>query len=192
MSQTNSNLLDVDWSLIPEPIDDGKMAHVLNATVPGISLRSTDGSLVDVSKLLGTAVLFAYPRTGRPNEPSLTPEWDAIPGARGCTPQTCSYRDLFAELSSLNVNHVFGLSTQSTDYQLEMKERLHLPFEILSDESMQLTKAWNLPTFEVASQTLLKRFSLIIKNGIVKHVEYPIFPPSECASRVVSWLKQNP
>jgi peroxiredoxin len=111
-----------------------------------------------------------------------------IPGARGCTPQSCSFRDHFAELQALGVDHVFGLSTQDPDYQREAAERLHLPFAILSDERLELTRAMNLPTFETSGMTLLKRFTLVIEEGRVEHVFYPVFPPDRNAAEVVEWL----
>ncbi len=114
-----------------------------------------------------------------------------IPGARGCTPQSCAFRDHFAELKKLGVQDVFGLSTQGTEYQREAAERLHLPFAILSDEDLKLTRAMNLPTFE-AGGTLLKRFTLVIKDGVIEKVFYPVFPPDRNAGDVIDWLKRNP
>jgi peroxiredoxin len=128
-----------------------------------------------------------HPRTGRPGIEN--PDgWDAIPGARGCTPQTCAFRDHYAELSRLGVAQVFGLSTQGTEYQREVAERLHLPFALLSDARLALARALNLPTFEVAGMTLLKRVTLIIDDGIVVKAFYPVFPPDENAADVVAWL----
>jgi peroxiredoxin len=154
------------------------------ASVP---LRATNGDTVDLSALPGRVVVYAYPRTGKPGVEN--PEgWDMIPGARGCTPQSCSFRDHFAELKALGVDHLFGLSAQDPDYQREAAERLHLPFALLSDEHLQLTRAMNLPTFETSGMTLLKRFTLVINNGTVEHVFYPVFPPDRSASDVVEWL----
>jgi peroxiredoxin len=132
-------------------------------------------------------VVYAYPRTGQPGVDS-PPGWDLIPGARGCTPQACSFRDHFAELKGLGVQHLFGLSTQSQAYQREAAERLHLPFAILSDEHLRLTHAMQFPTFEASGMTLLKRFTLIIDDGTVRHVFYPIFPPDRSAADVINWL----
>ena len=144
------NLLEVDWSKIPAPTDDGAAAHLVGMTIPPVSLLATDDSSVTLSALAGRTVVFAYPRTGEPGKISLVDDWDMIPGARGCTPQTCSFRDLFAELKAAGANHVFGLSTQDNVYQTEMASRLHLPFPVLSDEKLLLTRALKLPTMEVA------------------------------------------
>jgi peroxiredoxin len=186
------NLTEVDWSKIPAPTDDGAAAHLIGMSVPSISLLATDDTSVGLSTLSGRIVVFAYPRTGEPGKISLVDDWDMIPGARGCTPQTCSFRDLFAELKAAGVKHVFGLSTQSNDYQAEMASRLHLPFPVLSDEKLQLTRALNLPTMEVAGLTLIKRLALIIDNGRITHVFYPVFPPDRNAADVLAWLKDNP
>lgn len=140
-----------------------------------------------VAALAGRTVVFAYPRTGRPGESN--PEgWDLIPGARGCTPQTCAFRDLYEELRSLGVEHLYGLSTQSPEYQRELAERLHLPFAILSDESLALTTALRLPTFETHGMQLLKRLTLVIRDGAIEHVFYPVFPPDRNAADVAAWL----
>ena len=157
------------------------------ASVP---LRATNGETVDLSTLRGRSVVYAYPRTGKPGIDN-PPGWDMIPGARGCTPQTCSFRDHFAEMRGLGVNHLFGLSTQDPEYQREAAERLHLPFAILSDDDLQLTRAMNLPTFETSGMTLLKRFTLIVDSGRVEHVFYPVFPPDRSASDVIDWLSAN-
>jgi len=157
------------------------------ASVP---LPSTKGELVDLSSLRRRVVVYAYPRTGRPGVEN--PDgWDMIPGARGCTPQSCSFRDHFAELTALGVDHLFGLSTQDPEYQREAAERLHLPFSILSDDQLNLTRAMNLPTFETAGMTLLKRFTLVIDDGVVKHVFYPVFPPDRSAADLIDWLSKK-
>ena len=155
------NLLEVDWSQIPAPTDDGGAAHLKGLTLPAISLRATDDNSVDLSALPGRTVVFAYPRTGEPGKISLVDDWDMIPGARGCTPQTCAFRDLFAELKAAGAAQVYGLSTQSNAYQTEMASRLHLPFPVLSDEKLALTRALNLPTMEVAGLTLIDRKSVV-------------------------------
>ena len=180
-----------DWSTIPAPQDDGATGHLVGAKMPAIGLSATDGKTVDLSTLRGRTVVYAYPRTGQPGKEN-PPGWDLIPGARGCTPQTCGFRDHFAELKGRGVDHLFGLSTQDIAYQREAAERLHLPFAILSDEHLKLTKALNLPTFETADMTLLKRFTLIIDDGIISHVFYPVFPPDRSASDVLAWLSQKP
>jgi len=189
MSQ--KNLLEVDWSQIPAPIDDGAAAHLVGMAIPPISLVATDDRSVALSGLPGRSVVFAYPRTGEPGKIALVDDWDMIPGARGCTPQTCAFRDLFAELKSAGARNVFGLSTQSNAYQTEMASRLHLPFPVLSDEKLQMTRALNLPTMEVAGQTLIKRLALIMDDGRITYVFYPVFPPDRNAGDVLAWLKEN-
>ena len=185
------NSIDVpDWTKIPAPMDDGATRHLLGLPMASIPLRATDGNDIDLSTLAGRVVVYAYPRTGMPGVEN--PQgWDMIPGARGCTPQACSFRDHFAELKGLGVDHVFGLSTQDPAYQREAAERLHLPFAILSDDQLRLTGAMNLPTFEAGGIALLKRFTLIVKDGIVEHVFYPVFPPDRSAAEVVGWLLQE-
>jgi peroxiredoxin len=186
------NLLEVDWSKIPAPVDDGGTAHLPGMAVPPVSLRATDDTMVALSALKGRTVVFAYPRTGEPGKIALVDDWDMIPGARGCTPQTCAFRDLFAELKAAGASHVFGLSTQSNEYQAEMAARLHLPFPVLSDEKLELTRALRLPTMEVAGLTLIKRLALIIDDGRISHVFYPVFPPDRNAGDVLEWLQKNP
>jgi peroxiredoxin len=151
-------------------------------------LKATDGTSVNLSKLKGRTVVYIYPRTGRPGQ-ALPEGWDAIPGARGCTPQSCAFRDHFAELKALGVEQLFGLSAQDTDYQREAVARLHLPFAILSDEKLAFARALNLPTFDVAGMTLLKRMALVIDEGVVTKVFYPVFPPDKCAENVRDWLR---
>jgi peroxiredoxin len=185
------NLLEVDWSTIPAPADDGAAAHLVGMTVPPLSLIATDDSSVTLSALPGRSVVFAYPRTGEPGKIALVDDWDMIPGARGCTPQTCSFRDLFADLKAAGARHVFGLSTQSNPYQAEMASRLHLPFPVLSDEKLALTRALKLPTMQVAGLTLIKRLALIVDNSRITRVFYPVFPPDRNAGDVLAWLKQN-
>jgi peroxiredoxin len=187
-----NNLLEVDWSKIPAPTDDGGAAHLPGMKVPSLSLRATDDTAVDLSELAERVVVFAYPRTGEPGKVSLVDDWDMIPGARGCTPQTCSFRDLFADLRAAGAKHVFGLSTQSNVYQTEMAARLHLPFPVLSDEDLKLTEALRLPTMKVAGLTLIKRLALIVDDGRITHVFYPVFPPDRNAGDVLEWLKANP
>jgi peroxiredoxin len=180
-----------DWSAIPAPLDDGTTRHLVGARMTSVPLRATDGETVDLSAIPGRVVVYAYPRMGRPGVEN--PEgWDMIPGARGCTPQSCSFRDHFAELKALGVDRLFGLSTQDSDYQREAAERLHLPFAILSDEQLTLTRAMRLPTFNADGMTLLKRFTLVIDDGTVRHVFYPVFPPDRSASDVVAWLSRQP
>ncbi|MGI9366871.1 MAG: peroxiredoxin [Rhizobiaceae bacterium] len=180
----------VDWSKLPIPEDDGGASHLPETTLPNIELKATDGNLLALSELEGTSVVFAYPMTGRPD--ILLPDgWDFIPGARGCTPQACTFRDLQQELQSAGADHLFGLSTQSTGYQREAAERLHLPFKLLSDEDGRFRKALNLPSMDVEGQTLLKRLTLIITNGQISKVFYPVFPPDRNAKDVLDWLIEN-
>jgi peroxiredoxin len=186
------NLLEVDWSTIPAPVDDGAAAHLIGMTLPPIGLVATNDTSVTLSTLPGRTVVFAYPRTGEPGKIALVDTWDMIPGARGCTPQTCAFRDLFAELKAAGAGQVFGLSTQSNAYQSEMASRLHLPFPVLSDEKLELTHALDLPTMDVAGLTMIKRMALIIDNGQISHVFYPVFPPDRNAADVLAWLKANP
>jgi peroxiredoxin len=185
-----SSIAKPDWSTLPVPEDDGAARHLPGMRVPSVRLASTDGLLVDLASVAGRTVVFAYPRTGRPGEPNPA-GWDAIPGARGCTPQACAFRDLFAELRSLGVGSVFGLSTQDSAYQREMAEREHLPFPILSDELLLLTRALRLPTFETHGMTLMKRLTLVIQDGVVEHIFYPIFPPDRNAAEVAAWRRSQ-
>jgi peroxiredoxin len=176
-----------DWAEIPAPTDDGGARHLPGSRVPSVPLTATDGSAVDLSALPGRAVVYAYPRTGPPG--AANPDgWDMIPGARGCTPQSCAFRDHFAELKGLGVSHLFGLSTQSTAYQREAAERLRLPFPLLSDERLDLARAMRLPTFEAGGMVLLKRLTLVLRDGLVEHVFYPVFPPDRSAADVAAWL----
>jgi peroxiredoxin len=173
---------------LPEPIDDGAAAHLIGRPLPQLALPSTKGRLIDLSALTAlTTVVYCYPMTGRPGQ-ALPEGWDLIPGARGCTPQTCGFRDHYLELSALQTE-VFGLSTQSTDYQQEMAQRLQLPFEILSDARYRLCNALRLPTFEVNGERLLKRLTLIIRQARIEHVFYPVFPPNASVDQVIGWLR---
>ena len=173
---------------LPVPVDDGAAAHLAGTRLPHVSLASTDRTVVELATLPGAVVVFAYPRTGRPGEPSLVDDWDAIPGARGCTPHTCGFRDLHAEFTALGAR-VFGLSTQDSSYQREMVERLHVPFPVLSDADLTLTNALRLPTMEVAGQTLLKRIAWIARDGVIARVFYPVFPPDKNAEEVLAALR---
>lgn len=183
-----TNLLTVDWSTIPAPQDDGAARHLAGTRLPAIALMATSGDAVDLSTLRGRSVVYAYPMTGQPGVP-LPDGWDMLPGARGCTPQSCAFRDHAAELRAAGADHIFGLSTQSTAYQAEAAERLHLPFPLLSDADLLLAKALNLPSFTVGKMTLMKRLTLVIRNGQIEHVFYPVFPPDQNAPEVVRWLK---
>lgn len=179
-----------DWSKIPAPEDDGATLHLIGMPFASVPLAATDATTVNLSTLPGRTVVYAYPRTGRPGVPN--PDgWDLIPGARGCTPQSCSFRDHSAKLKALGVEHLFGLSTQDPSYQREAAERLHLPFPLLSDEQLRLTTAMRFPTFEVDGMKLLKRFTLLIQGGVIEHVLYPVFPPDRSASDVMAWLQSS-
>jgi peroxiredoxin len=176
-----------DWSIIPAPQDDGATDHLPGTAWPEIALAGTDGAVHDLSASKGRVVVYVYPRTGVPGEPN--PDgWDQIPGARGCTPQSCSFRDHAAELKAAGVAAIFGLSTQDSSYQAEAAERMHLPFPLLSDADLALTKALDLPTFEVDGMVLIKRMALIVTDGVIERVFYPVFPPDRNAADVLAWL----
>jgi len=174
---------------LPVPVDDGACDHLPGLSLPSLALTATDGRMVDLSALLSRSVVYVYPRTGRPDQ-EMPDGWNAIPGARGCTPQSCAYRDHHAELKALGAR-VFGLSTQETPYQREVASRLHLPFPLLSDESLAFGDALRLPTFRVAGMTLIKRLTLIVTDGVIEQVFYPVFPPDADAERVIAWLRDQ-
>ena len=180
------NLVELPPDL-PVPVDDGACDHLAGMRLPSLSLPATDGAMGDLSTLPGRSVVYVYPRTGRPDQP-LPTGWNEIPGARGCTPQSCAYRDLASELAALGTR-VFGLSTQDTAYQQEAAARLHLPFPLLSDERLQLATALALPTFQVDGMTLIKRLTLVIDDGAIETVFYPVFPPDADAGNVIEWLR---
>jgi peroxiredoxin len=175
---------------IPVPQDDGAARHLAGMKLPDLALPATSGAAVNLANLKGRTVVYIYPRTGVPGV-DAPPGWDDIPGARGCTPQSCGFRDHAGELARLGVKHLFGLSTQDTAYQQEAATRLHLPFAILSDESLALTRALKLPTFSAAGMTLLKRMALVIDDGIITKAFYPVFPPDKNAADVVAWLQTS-
>jgi len=175
---------------LPVPQDDGACDHLAGMKLPSIALPSTRGQMVDLSKLRGGTVIYIYPRTGRPDQEVPT-GWNEIPGARGCTPQSCAFRDHYEELKRAGAAQVFGLSTQDSAYQREAVERLHLPFELLSDEKLAFARALELPTFEVDGMMLIKRITLILRGGVIAKVFYPVFPPDRNASEVIAWLGIN-
>lgn len=184
---TNPNVLPQD---LPVPQDDGGARHLTGMRLPDVTLPATSGAPVNLSKLRGRTVVYVYPRTGVPGQHN--PDgWDMIPGARGCTPQSCSFRDHFAEMKELGVAQLFGLATQDTAYQSEMAERLHLPFAVLSDAALTLTNALKLPTFVAGGMTLLKRMAWVIDEGVMSQVFYPVFPPDQNAAEVVAWLRSK-
>ena len=186
------NLMQVDWSKIPAPHDDGAARHLEGLRLPDLALAATDGRSIALARCQGRTVVYAYPRMGKPGQIAIVEGWDAIPGARGCTPQSCAFRDHFSELSAAGADQVFGLSTQDSAYQAEAVQRLHLPFAILSDESLALAKAIGLPTMQVADLTLLKRLAMVIDDGRITKVFYPVFPPDRNAGDVLAWLRDNP
>jgi peroxiredoxin len=188
MARTD-NLYELPRDL-PVPVDDGACDHLVGMRLPSVPLLSTAGRRVDLANLVGSTVVYCYPRTGRPDQ-EPPQGWNDIPGARGCTPQSCAFRDHYQTLQHLGAR-VFGLSTQDTDYQREAVERLHLAFELLSDAALALTRALRLPTFEVESMTLIKRLTLIIDDGRIVKVFYPVFPPDQNAAEVLDWLSRNP
>ena len=185
---------ETDWVHLPDklpvPTDDGACDHLVGVARPSLPLVATTGGNADLPRIPGCVVVFAYPRTGRPNESPVVPDWDLIPGARGCTPQTCGFRDLYREFEALHC-HVYGLSSQSSDFQQEMVARLHVPFPVLRDEKLELARALRLPTFAVAGQILLKRLVLVLKDGRIKKVFYPVFPPDRSAATVLEWLREQ-
>ena len=181
----------VDVSRLPDdltpPTDDGGAAHLEGTRLPVVPLPATDGTEVDLSRLPGRFVLYVYPMTGRPDA-ALPEGWNDFPGARGCTPQSCSFRDHHAELQALGVAQVFGLSTQTTEEQREAAERLHLPYPLLSDAAGDLRRALDLPFFELDGGLYLKRMAMVITDGRIDKVFYPVFPPDRNAADVVAWL----
>lgn len=182
------NLLQLPVDL-PVPVADGACDHLPGMRLSSLALPATDGSAVDLSTLPGRNVVYIYPRTGRPDQP-LPSGWDAMPGARGCTPQSCAYRDRAAEFAALGAR-VFGLSTQDTAYQQEAVERLHLPFPLLSDDRLEFSSALGLPTFEVDGMKLIRRLTLIVNDGVIETVFYPVFPPDADAGNVAAWLRER-
>jgi peroxiredoxin len=175
---------------IPAPVDDGRARHLTGVKVPDVVLPATGGGMVNLSKLKGRTVVYVYPRTGVPGV-DPPPGWNQIPGARGCTPQSCGFRDHFADLKALGVAQVYGLSTQDTGYQQEAADRLHLPFPILSDTELNLATSLHLPMFMTSGMTLLARMALVIEDGTIVKVFYPVFPPDKSAEEVIAWLRDR-
>jgi peroxiredoxin len=172
---------------LPVPVDDGACDHLTGSSVPPIALESTRGGRVTLSALPGRIVVYCYPRTG---EDGLDPPpgWNEIAGARGCTPQTCGFRDLNGAFARIGAT-VFGMSTQTSEYQREMVARLHVPFEVLSDEHLEMVEALSLPTFDFNGMRLIKRITLFLRDGVVEHLIYPVFPPDRSAAEAVRWLE---
>jgi len=175
---------------LPVPVDDGACDHLRGMEMPAVALSSTAGDVVDVANVSreSRTVFFFFPRSGRPDEPPL-PGWDDIPGARGCTPQSCAYRDHISEFEELGVQ-VFGVSTQDTEYQRELAARTKLPYPLLSDAGLALTRSLGLPTFEAGGMTLIKRLALVVDGGCIAKVFYPVFPPDKNAEEVLTWLSR--
>jgi peroxiredoxin len=178
---------------LPVPVDDGAARHLTGSALPPVALPSTSGGLVRLDDAaISLAVVYCYPRTGRPEAIALggTERWNSIPGARGCTPQSCGYRDHYQELQRLGAT-VYGLSTQTTDYQREAVGRLRLPFALLSDAAGEFSASLRLPWFEVEGVRLLKRLTLIIGQGRIRHCIYPVFPPDTDAETVIIWIRDH-
>jgi len=175
---------------LPVPVDDGAADHLEGMEVPALALPSTSGGEVDLRDVAGdTLVLYVYPRTGRPGEP-LPEGWDDIPGARGCTPQSCAFRDHFGELRALGAD-VLGMSAQPLSDQVEFAERVELPYPILSDAELAMAEALRLPTFDVAGMRLYRRLTLIARAGRIVKAFYPVFPPDRNAADVVAWMEES-
>lgn len=185
MSQSYETLPDN----LPVPEDDGACDHLTGLALPDVALTATNGDIVNPSQLSGPLVIYCYPMTGKPGVP-LPDGWDQIPGARGCTPQSCAFRDFYGELTGLGAT-VYGLSTQTTAYQQEMADRLHLPFAVLSDVELTFSSALGLPTFEAEGKKLLKRVTLIINDGVIEAVHYPVFPSDSDPDWVIAYLEQT-
>jgi SsrA-binding protein len=191
MAADASSLAGVDWSTLPIPEDDGGARHLSGARVADVVLPSTAGGTVSLARVQGRTVLFIYPMTGTPGV-ALPDGWDEIPGARGCTPHTCAFRDLHAELRNAGASAVFGLSTQTLDQQRATADRLHLPFPLLSDAALAFGQAMGLPQMTVAGTAMLKRMALVLDRGTVTHVFYPVFPPDRNAADALAWIKAHP
>jgi peroxiredoxin len=181
-----TNLTELPSDL-PHPLDDGAADHLLGMKLPQVKLQATTGAGINVGAIQGLLVVYCYPMTGQPNV-ALPEGWDQIPGARGCTPQSCSFRDYYQEIKDLGAD-VMGLSVQSTEYQTEMAQRLHLPFPVLSDVDYVFQSALRLPTFQAAGMTLLKRLTLIAKDGLIVAVHYPVFPSDSDPEWVIKKLR---
>lgn len=172
---------------LPVPVNDGAAAHLQGLLLPARRLPATDGTVVDLGRLQGLWVIYVYPMTGRPGVP-LPEGWDAIPGARGCTPQSCAFRDHAKALRQLGAR-VYGLSAQDRAWQQEARQRLHLPFQLLSDAALALKQSLRLPTFVAGGMELYKRLTLITENARIVKVFYPVFPPDRNADVVLHWLR---
>jgi len=187
-----------EYNYLPEglkaPKDDGACKHLLGKELPSVELQGTNGKSVDPTKVASKyTVIFCYPMTGSPTNKMLwdnADEWNAIPGACGCTPQACGYRDTLTLFKDLDAT-VFGLSTNTPDYQKEAADRLELDYELPSDENMHFAKALKMPTFEFHGMKLLKRVTLVARDNKIVKVFYPIFPPNSDAAQVLTWLRDD-
>lgn len=186
----DNSLLTVDWSTLPVPIDDGGADHLTGRMLPDVVLTATDGGHVPLASLSGRTVIYIYPLTGRPGS-DLPAGWDRIPGARGCTPQSCAFRDYDSELRTAGIKYVYGLSVQDTAYQHEAAARLRLPFPLLSDCGFEFTRALNLPTFTVGKTRYLKRMTLVADDGRITKVFYPVFPPDQNPREILAWIRKG-
>lgn len=176
---------------LPTPADDGAADHLPGTRMPRITLSNTAGKAIRLDALgPRRTVIYIYPLTGRPGT-DLPEGWNSIPGARGCTPETCGFRDHFQDLLEAGAGRVYGLSSPDTDYQNEVVERLGLPFDMLSDPPLSLADTLGLPTFEAGGMRLFKRLTLVIRDSVIEHAFYPIFPPNEHAQQVLTWLREN-
>ena len=175
---------------LPRPEDDGACDHLVGRALPALDLPSTDGTTLDLGAVPGRAVIFCFPRAGRPGAP-IPEGWNAIPGARGCTPETMAFRDRYHEIRALH-SQIAGLSTQPTEELEELAGRLQLPFPLLSDQALGFARALDLPTFEFAGLTLIRRLTLVALDGVIEKVFYPVFPPNQAAEEVIVWLLAHP
>lgn len=176
---------------LPEPEDDGGADHLQGMEMPSVSLPATDGTMVALQDLPPRTIIYIYPMTGRPDKDVIPDGWEDVPGARGCTPESCGFRNHYEELQESGVGEVYGLSTQSSEYQREARNRLQLPFEMLSDANRELTDELDLPTFTIGDDTYLKRLTLVVTSGRIEHVFYPVFPPDEHAAEVLRWVTET-
>ncbi|SEH42870.1 Peroxiredoxin [Halopenitus malekzadehii] len=176
---------------LPVPGDDGAVDHLEGTTIPDVPLAATDGSTIDLRACPPRTVVYVYPLTGRPGTDNIPEGWEEIPGARGCTPESCGFRDHYAELRDAGAGEVYGLSTQSTAYQREARDRLDLPFELLSDADWDLADALDLPRFHIEGDDYLHRLTMVVTDGRIDDVFYPIFPPDEHAGEVLEWLRET-
>jgi peroxiredoxin len=177
----------LDWSKFPVPKGEENLSHLNNYTIKSVKLKSTDDKLVELSMMKGLTIIYIFPTTGQPDKP-MPDNWDNIPGARGCTPQICSFRDNFNQLKKLNVDNIFGLSTQNNEDQKELVKRLNLPYQILSDEKLEFSSQLKLPIFEVEDMKLIKRITLILSNNKIIKYFYPVFPPDKNVNDVIKFL----